>query len=79
MSSGKFRGGKNSPQYALFAVSEKTSFWGLATTFIGWYENEEQILKEIDEIHQGIIHAAPSYELKYSTTTEQHLWKRVIQ
>ncbi len=79
MSSGKFRGGKNSPQFALFAAAEKTSFWGLATTFIGWYENEEQVLKEISEIHQAIIHGVSTYELKYSVKVERHLWKMVIQ
>lgn len=79
ISSGKFRGGKNAPQYALFAVSERTSFWGAATTFVGWYENEERISREMSEIHQAMIQGVPSYELKYAVKTERHLWNRVMK
>ena len=45
--SGKMRGGKNAPQYALFGVGRGGSgFWGEPTTFLGWYANEEIISKK---------------------------------
>ncbi len=67
LSSSKMIGRKNSPQYALYGVSNGgNSFWGEATTFLGWYANSELISKEIDEIKQAITQGKPSYELKYS-------------
>lgn len=80
ISSGKFRGGKREPQYALFAVSEGYySFWGQPTTFLGWYKDEEQISKEIAEIQQAIAAGTETYELKYSAKVERRLWRRVIR
>ncbi|MBE6878427.1 MAG: helix-turn-helix transcriptional regulator [Ruminococcaceae bacterium] len=74
LSSGKMYGGKLSPKYALFAVSDGTSsFWGEPTTFLGWYENKEQIEKEIAEIKNAIINGIEVYTLKYSAKTERKL------
>lgn len=72
------KGGKNSPQYALFAVSEGYSFWGQLTTFLGWYADKEHITKEITEIKSAIIKGVPSYELKYSVKVERHGLKMEI-
>ena len=48
LTTGKIRGGKNSPQYILFGVDRGSSnFWGEPTTFLGWYASEEQLSKEI--------------------------------
>ena len=74
--SGKMRGGKSSPQYALFGVGRGGSnFWGEPTTFLGWYANQEQISKEIEEIHRAILRGAPTYTLQYSAKTERRWGK----
>ena len=70
--SGKMRGGKGAPQYALFSVDRGGSnFWGEPTTFLGWYANEEQISKEIAEIHKAILQGIPTYTLQYSAKTQR--------
>ncbi len=77
LSSGKMLGGKLSPQYALFGVSNGiSSFWGEPTTFLGWYANEEQITKEISEIQKAVIGGIATYTLKYSAKTERK-WTRI--
>ena len=75
--SGKMRGGKDSPQYALFGVDRGGSnYWGEPTTFLGWYANEEQISKEIAEIHRAISKGIPTYTLQYSVKTQRR-WASV--
>lgn len=75
--SAKMRGGKRSPQYALFGVSRgAASFWGEPTTFLGWYRNEEQISKEIEAIHQASLQGRLTYTLQYSARTERR-WASV--
>lgn len=72
MASGKMKGGKNSPQYALFGMSQGvTSFWGEANTFLGWYANQELISKEVEEIHKAILQGIPTYTLQYSVKTQR--------
>lgn len=70
-STGKMRGGRDAPQYALFAVSDGHSFWGQPTTFLGWYADKEQITKEIEEIGQAIAEGVSSHILKYSVKVER--------
>ncbi|WP_418747250.1 helix-turn-helix transcriptional regulator [Frisingicoccus sp.] len=73
IASQKFKGGKKSPQYALFGVSSTgVSFWGEVNTFLAWYANEEQLGKEIVEIENAIFSGIPAYELKYSVRVERH-------
>ena len=75
--SGKMRGGKNSPQYMLFGVDRGgSSFWGEPTTFLGWYASEEEIAKEIAEIHRAIIQGIPTYTLQFSAKTQRR-WARI--
>ena len=70
--SGKMRGGKRAPQYALFGVDRGGSkFWGEPTTFLGWYANEELISKEIEHIHNAIVKGIPNYTLQFSAKTER--------
>ena len=72
MASGKMSGGKSSPQYALFGKSEGNDFFGgEPTTFLGWYANEEDISKEIMEIHDAIVNGIATYTLKYSVRTKK--------
>lgn len=74
VASGKMSGGKSSPQYALFAASEGKGFFGEEpTTFLGWYVNEEDISKEITEIHNAIVNGISVYTLKYSVRTKKGL------
>ena len=74
ISSGKMRGGKRSPQYALFGVSNGiASFWGEPTTFLGWYANNELLSKEVNEIQQAIMKGHSTYELKYNAKVEKKL------
>ena len=75
--SSKMRGGKNSPQYILFGVGRGGSnFWGEPTTFLGWYANEEQLSKEIAQIHNAISKGIPSYTLQFSSKTQRR-WASV--
>ena len=72
VASGKMRGGKASPQYALFGMDRGGSnFWGEPTTFLGWYAGEEQISKEITQIHNAISKGIPSYTLQFSVKTQR--------
>lgn len=68
----KFKGGKSSPKYALFAQDQnERSFWGSTNTFLGWYMTEDSIIKEIEEIRQALIGGSDMYELKYSVKTRR--------
>ena len=68
----KFKGGKSSPKYALFAQDQnERSFWGATNTFLGWYMTEESIMKEIEEIRQALIGGSDMYDLKYSVKTRK--------
>ena len=72
ISSRKMRGGKKSPQYALFGVSNGiNSFWGEPTTFLGWYADYELLSKEVSDIKEAIIQGVPDYELKYNAKVER--------
>ena len=75
--SGKMHGGKSSPQYALFGVNHGISLWGdEPTTFLGWYEDKDQITKEISEIYNAIVNGTATYVLKYSAKTERK-WMKI--
>ena len=75
--SGKMRGGKASPQYMLFGVDRGgSSFWGEPTTFLGWYASEEQISKEIAQIHNAILKGVQTYTLQFSAKTQRR-WASV--
>ena len=74
MSSQKMSDGKSSPQYALFGKSEGAGMFGdEPTTFLGWYANEDDISKEIMEIHDAIVNGIATYTLKYSVRTKKRL------
>ena len=69
-SSNKYKGGKDSPKYALFGSDGSNS---TNSTFLGWYENKEQISKEIMDIKEAFISGVSSYELKYNVEVEKKL------
>ena len=73
-SSSKYKGGKNSPQYSLFGSNESNdTVFGVNNTFLGWYEDKEQISKEIMEIKDAVMSGTSSYELKYNVKVEKQL------
>ena len=72
VSSQKMSGRKSSPQYALFGKNEGAGMFGEEpTTFLGWYANENDISKEIKEIHDAIVNGVATYTLKYSVRTKK--------
>ena len=78
MRSQKFRGGKNSPKYALFALGEgETSFWGSQNIFLGWYRDLDDINSEIEEIRKALDIGAASYVLQYSVKCKQNLFRTI--
>ena len=56
--------GKTEPKYLLLGV-DKVTLWGEHTTNLGWYANEEDVQKEMNEIVQAIREGVQVYELKY--------------
>ena len=73
-SSGKYKGGKDSPQFALFGSNESgANVLGTNNTFLGWYADKEHISKEIMEIKEAFIAGTSMYELKYNVEVEKKL------
>lgn len=80
MRSQEFRGGNNSPKYALFASdSREMSFWGAQNIFLAWYRNLEDICREIGEIQKALDTGAVSYTLLYSVKCKQNLLRTIIE
>ena len=72
ISSGKMKGGKNAPRYALIGVNGGSgAFRGEAKTFLGWYADRERITQEVREIQSAVANGIPTYELKYSAKVEK--------
>ena len=78
MRSQPFKGGKNSPKYALFASDgNDMSFLGASNTFLAWYRNLEDITREIDEIRNALETGKDSYSLQYSVRCKQNLLRTI--
>ena len=78
MRSQEFRGGRNSPKYALFASDGKEmSYYGAQNTFLGWYRNLDDINTEIEEIRKALDTGAASYVLQYSVKCKQNLFRTI--
>ncbi len=74
----QFKGGKNSPKYALFASdSNDMSFWGAQNTFLAWYRNLEDVTREIEEIQKALEMGEASYTLQYSVKCKQNLFRTI--
>ena len=68
----EYKGGKNSPKYALFGYENgNNSIFGGNNTFLGWYENGEELKKEIVAIKEAMSLKEKSYELKYNVEVEK--------
>ncbi len=78
MRSQEFKGLKNSPKYALYAVDgNDLSLWGAQNVFLGWYRNLEDITKELTEIQAALDEDVSSYTLKYSVKCKQNLLRTI--
>lgn len=53
------------PKYWLIGVNSG-DFWGEKSIVLGWYADEENIKKEMNEIAEAINNGVPAYELKYA-------------
>ena len=78
-SSGKYNGGKDSPKYALFGCDESNSNAFGHNTFLGWYEDKEQISKEIMGIKEALVSGTQSYELKHNVEVEKKLMGMILK
>ena len=74
----RFKGGKNSPKYALYATDGgDISFWGAQNTFLGWYRELEDITREIEELRTALDAGEESYTLQYSVKCRQDLFRTI--
>lgn len=72
----QYKGGKNSPKYALFASDgHNTSF--SQNTFLGWYRDLDDVTREIAEIQNALNAGAASYTLQYSVKCKQNLLRTI--
>ncbi len=78
MRSQQYKGGKNSPKFALFASDGKElSPWGTQNTFLAWYRNLEDVTRELSEIQAALDAGAASYALQYSVKCKQNLFRTI--
>ena len=74
----QFKGGKNSPKYALFASDgNDMSFWGAQSTFLAWYRDLDDVTRELAEIQNALDAGAASYTLQYSVKCKQNLFRTI--
>ncbi len=74
----RFKGGKNSPKYALYASDgNDSSFWGSQNTFLAWYRDLDDVTREITEIQNALNAGAASYTLQYSVKCKQNLYRTI--
>ncbi len=72
----QFKGGKNSPKYALYA-SEGNDTAFSQNTFLAWYRDLDDITREIAEIQNAWNAGAASYTLQYSVKCKQNLFRTI--
>ncbi len=66
------KGGKNAPKFGLFGISAGGSvFWGEATTFLGWYADQESLSQEIQGIHRALTQGEGAYTLRHSVKVQR--------
>ena len=73
-----FKGGKNSPKFALYASDgNDLSCWGAQNTFLAWYRDLEDVTQEIAGIQKALDAGEASYTLQYSVKTKQDLLRTI--
>ena len=76
----QFRGGANSPKFALFATDgNNNSAWGAQNTFLAWYRNLDDVTEEIKAIRKALDAGEASYELQYSVRCKRSLLRVQIE
>lgn len=60
---------KNEPAYILRAV-DRVGFFGAHTVVLGWYDSEESVKKEVENIVNAIDMGETTYKLQYYTDVE---------
>ena len=60
------------PKYWLIGINSG-AFWGEKSVVLGWYVNEEEIKKEMDEITEAISNGLSAYELKYAVKVKNKM------
>ena len=76
MRSQQFKGGKNSPKYALYASDGKELSFS-QNTFLAWYRDLEDVTKELAAIQSALDAGAASYTLQYSVKCKQNLMRTI--
>lgn len=73
-----YKGGKNSPKFALYASDGNDMFyWGAQNTFLGWCRNLDDVTKEITQIQNAFDVGVTSYTLQYSVKCKQNLLRTI--
>lgn len=73
-----FKTKPDEPKYALFG-SNGDSYWGGRSTVLGWYDSEDALKKETQEILEAMKRGAASYAIKYAVKVKKHGWKIKIE
>ncbi len=73
----QYKGGKNSPKYALFASDGNDNTVWTQNTFLAWYRDLDDITKEIVEIQNAMNAGTASYTLQYSVKCKQNLFRTI--
>ncbi len=72
----QFKGGRNSPKYALYASDGNDSSFS-QNTFLAWYRDLDDVTREIAEIQNALNAGAASYTLQYSVKCKQNLFRTI--
>lgn len=67
-----YKAKNDEPKYWLIGVNSG-SFWGEKSIVLGWYADEKNIKKEMDEIAEAINNGVPAYELKYAVKVKNKM------
>ena len=74
-----FKGGKNSPKYALYASdANDASRREAQNTFLAWYRDLDDVTQEIAAIQSALNAGAASYTLQYSVKCKQNLFRTIL-
>lgn len=76
MRSQQYKGGRNSPKYALYA-SDGSNLSLSQNTFLAWYRDLEDVTKELAGIQAALDAGAASYTLQYSVKCKQNLMRTI--
>ena len=76
MRSQQYKGGRNSPKFALFA-SDGNNLSLSHNAFLAWYRDLEDVTKELAAIQAALDAGAASYTLQYSVKCRQNLMRTI--